>query len=259
MSIDVHQHLWTRCVRRRPAPPHLAAPPGRLDAAPRRRAALRGRPRGPRPTRHHGPGAGPGLALQPARHRVPAARRGLAADRRLPRRRAGAARAVRRLGRHLPQRARSGTAGQGPRPGPGRAADARDGRVRRPAAGGAHRAGPAAVRPPRSGGPAARARRPGGPPLVPYVQQMHAAWHHFHAAGRPRHPRLRVCFALLAGLAPLHSERLMTRGGGGRGRGRPRLLRGDLLLRPARDRRDRPRARRRRRRQRLRRPLRHRP
>ncbi|MFG2075808.1 amidohydrolase [Nonomuraea maritima] len=69
-------------------------------------------------------------------------------------------------------------------------------------------------------GPAAPA--PGAPSwwpaLVPYVQQMHAAWHHFHAAVRPRHPRLRVCFALLAGLAPLHSERLIARGGGGRGR-----------------------------------------
>ncbi|MDF2704439.1 MAG: amidohydrolase [Nonomuraea muscovyensis] len=56
------------------------------------------------------------------------------------------------------------------------------------------------------------------PALVPYVQQMHAAWHHFHAVVRPRHPRLRVCFALLAGLAPLHTERLLARGGAGRGR-----------------------------------------
>lgn len=52
------------------------------------------------------------------------------------------------------------------------------------------------------------------PALVPYVQQMHASWHYFHAVVRPRHPRLRVCFALLAGLAPLHSERLIARGGG---------------------------------------------
>ncbi|MEU4700164.1 amidohydrolase [Nonomuraea dietziae] len=52
------------------------------------------------------------------------------------------------------------------------------------------------------------------PALVPYVQQMHAAWHHFHAVVRPRHRRLRVCFALLAGLAPLHTERLIARGGG---------------------------------------------
>ncbi|MGW0071140.1 amidohydrolase [Streptosporangium sandarakinum] len=55
------------------------------------------------------------------------------------------------------------------------------------------------------------------PAVVPYVQQMHAAWFAFAAFGRPRHPGLRVCFALLAGLAPLHSERLARRGGGGRG------------------------------------------
>ncbi|MFJ4200920.1 amidohydrolase [Streptomyces sviceus] len=53
------------------------------------------------------------------------------------------------------------------------------------------------------------------PAMVPYVQQMHAAWYAFHAYGRPRHPRLRVCFALLAGLAPLHGERFAARGGGG--------------------------------------------
>ncbi|GAA4636356.1 hypothetical protein GCM10023196_085770 [Actinoallomurus vinaceus] len=52
------------------------------------------------------------------------------------------------------------------------------------------------------------------PALVPYVQQMHAAWFAFRAFGRPRHPGLRVCFALLAGLAPLHGERLAARGGG---------------------------------------------
>jgi 6-methylsalicylate decarboxylase len=51
------------------------------------------------------------------------------------------------------------------------------------------------------------------PAMVPYVQQMHAAWFAFRAFGRPRHPRLRVCFAMLAGLAPLHGERLRVRGG----------------------------------------------
>jgi predicted TIM-barrel fold metal-dependent hydrolase len=49
------------------------------------------------------------------------------------------------------------------------------------------------------------------PALVPYVQQMHAAWYAFRAYGRPRHPRLRICFALLA---PVHVERLAARGGG---------------------------------------------
>ncbi|MGW1784602.1 amidohydrolase family protein [Streptomyces sp. NPDC002143] len=53
------------------------------------------------------------------------------------------------------------------------------------------------------------------PAMVPYVQQMHTAWFAFQAFGRPRHPRLRVCFALLAGLAPLHGERLAARGGPG--------------------------------------------
>jgi hypothetical protein len=62
--------------------------------------------------------------------------------------------------------------------------------------------------PPSSGAPAWWAA------LVPYVQQMHAAWFAFRAHGRPRHPRLRVCFAMLAGLAPLHGERLAARGGG---------------------------------------------
>jgi hypothetical protein len=42
---------------------------------------------------------------------------------------------------------------------------------------------------------------------------MHAAWFAFREHGRPRHPRLRVCFALLAGLAPLHGERVATRTG----------------------------------------------
>jgi 6-methylsalicylate decarboxylase len=59
-----------------------------------------------------------------------------------------------------------------------------------------------------------------GPPwwaaLVPYVQQLHAAWFAFRAYGRPAHPRLRVCFAALAGLAPLHGERLAARGGADR-------------------------------------------
>ncbi len=52
------------------------------------------------------------------------------------------------------------------------------------------------------------------PALVPYVQQMHAAWFAFRLYGRPAFPDLRVCLALLAGLAPLHAERLAARGGG---------------------------------------------
>ena len=49
--------------------------------------------------------------------------------------------------------------------------------------------------------------------LVPYVQQMHAAWFAFRTYGRPAYPSLRVCFAALAGLGPLHGERLAARGG----------------------------------------------
>jgi hypothetical protein len=51
------------------------------------------------------------------------------------------------------------------------------------------------------------------PAMVDYVQQMHAAWYAFRVHGRPRYPALRVCFAMLAGLAPLHGERFVTRAG----------------------------------------------
>ncbi|NUR91992.1 MAG: amidohydrolase [Nonomuraea sp.] len=68
-------------------------------------------------------------------------------------------------------------------------------------------------------GPAAVKEGPGWwAAVVPYVQQMHESWYRFHRDVRPRHPELRVCFALLAGLAPLHSERLIARGGDNRGR-----------------------------------------
>ena len=67
-------------------------------------------------------------------------------------------------------------------------------------------------------GPTGEARPGSGDPawwpaIVPYVQQMHAAWFAFRAHGRARHPRLRVCFTLLAGLAPLHGERFAARTG----------------------------------------------
>ncbi|MEA2372219.1 MAG: 6-methylsalicylate decarboxylase [Solirubrobacteraceae bacterium] len=51
------------------------------------------------------------------------------------------------------------------------------------------------------------------PAMTGYVADMNAAWHAFIAFGRPRHPRLRVVFAMLAGGAPLHFERLAARGG----------------------------------------------
>jgi 6-methylsalicylate decarboxylase len=49
--------------------------------------------------------------------------------------------------------------------------------------------------------------------LTRYVVDVHVAWHAFVAHGRPAHPGLGVCFAMLAGLAPLHAERLTARGG----------------------------------------------
>jgi 6-methylsalicylate decarboxylase len=51
------------------------------------------------------------------------------------------------------------------------------------------------------------------PALTGYLAGMQAAWLAFLIAGRPRHPRLRVVFSMLAGLAPLHAERLSSRGG----------------------------------------------
>jgi predicted TIM-barrel fold metal-dependent hydrolase len=51
------------------------------------------------------------------------------------------------------------------------------------------------------------------PALVPYVAQMHRSWTAWHVAGRKQHPELRIAFVALAGLAPLHHERLAARGG----------------------------------------------
>jgi hypothetical protein len=60
---------------------------------------------------------------------------------------------------------------------------------------------------------APRAAPPWWGAMTGYVAAMHTAWYAFAAWGRPAHPTLRVCFAMLAGLAPLHRERLMARGG----------------------------------------------
>src|SRR5450631_804468 len=49
--------------------------------------------------------------------------------------------------------------------------------------------------------------------LTDYVSQMQAAWLTFASFGRREHPELAVVFAMLAGCAPLLSERLQTRGG----------------------------------------------
>jgi predicted TIM-barrel fold metal-dependent hydrolase len=54
---------------------------------------------------------------------------------------------------------------------------------------------------------------PWWPAMTSYVATMQAAWHAFAVWGRPAHPELRACFAMLAGLAPLQRERLVARGG----------------------------------------------
>jgi hypothetical protein len=51
------------------------------------------------------------------------------------------------------------------------------------------------------------------PALTDYVAGMQQAWLAFRVAGRSCHPQLRVVFSMLAGLAPLHAERLGARGG----------------------------------------------
>jgi hypothetical protein len=65
-------------------------------------------------------------------------------------------------------------------------------------------------------GPAARGdddAAPWWPALTNYTASLHAAWWAWAAIGLERHPRLRVVFAALAGLAPLHGERAAARGG----------------------------------------------
>lgn len=59
---------------------------------------------------------------------------------------------------------------------------------------------------------------PGTPPwwpaVVDYVTQLQAAWWAWAAVGRSVAPRLRICFAAGAGLAPAHHERATRRGAG---------------------------------------------
>jgi predicted TIM-barrel fold metal-dependent hydrolase len=63
--------------------------------------------------------------------------------------------------------------------------------------------------------PAAAEPLPGWWPAVAgYPAQLQSAWWAWHTAGRALLPRLRICFAAAAGLAPVHHERLTMRGGG---------------------------------------------
>jgi len=50
------------------------------------------------------------------------------------------------------------------------------------------------------------------PALTRYVADMNAAWYGVAAFVRPHFPALRICFAMLAGLAPVHTERRESRG-----------------------------------------------
>ncbi|MFI6357227.1 amidohydrolase [Streptomyces sp. NPDC050743] len=61
---------------------------------------------------------------------------------------------------------------------------------------------------------AAESLPPWWPAVVGYTGQLQAAWWAWHTAGRALLPRLRICFAAAAGLAPVHHERLAMRGGG---------------------------------------------
>ena len=51
------------------------------------------------------------------------------------------------------------------------------------------------------------------PALTDYPAQLVSAWFAWHTAGRPLLPELRIGFVALAGLAPVHHERLAQRGG----------------------------------------------
>src|SRR5262249_46607365 len=71
--------------------------------------------------------------------------------------------------------------------------------------------GPGLVREATDGGAEALAHEPPWwQALTGFVSQMQAAWLAFATAGRPSHPDLTVVFSMLAGGAPLLSERLDT-------------------------------------------------
>ncbi len=63
--------------------------------------------------------------------------------------------------------------------------------------------------------PAAAPRPPWWGPVVSDAAALHAAWWAWADGGRARFPHLPVCFAALAGLAPLHGERHRSHDGRG--------------------------------------------
>ena len=90
--------------------------------------------------------------------------------------------------------------------------------------------GPALVR---------RRRRPAWwPAMTDYVARDERGLARVGGVGAPAHPRLRVVFAMLAGGAPLHAERLAARGGPAERDPRPARLVRQLVLRRAHPRRD---------------------
>jgi len=56
---------------------------------------------------------------------------------------------------------------------------------------------------------------PWWPAVVDYVAQLQSAWWAWHAVGRALFPQLRICFAAGGGLAAVHQERFIARGGTG--------------------------------------------
>jgi hypothetical protein len=73
---------------------------------------------------------------------------------------------------------------------------------------------PLFVHPGPTADPAEGWEPPWWPALTRYVADMSAAWYGVAAFVRPRFPGLRICFAMLAGLAPVHTERRESRGAG---------------------------------------------
>ncbi len=187
-----------------------------------------GSPRRARRARRPRPGAA--VPVEPARDRVAAARAGDAADRRLPRGRAGARRSVRRVGRARARPAGPATTSTAlldrgcvglSLPAGALSGVERSSRLRRCSSGWSSAARRCSSTPVPARGPRthAAAAEPSledplwWPALTRYVAEMHAAWLAFLTAGRAEHPR--AARGLLDARRPraAASERLASRGG----------------------------------------------